>query len=99
MRWETSFSPSGESLASLRLCELLVARMCAEGLIGPVGTERIAALAGEGGGEAGPEAGKTEITPAMDETVVTMEPVGAEKAVTVRSDVAFNVSMGGTAST
>jgi hypothetical protein len=99
MRWETSFSPSRESLAPPRICELLVERMCAERLTGPVGTEGIAALAGEGVGEPGSEAGKTVITPAMDETVVTVEPVSAERAVTVRSDVAFKVSMGGTAST
>lgn len=78
---------------------MLVARTCAARLIGPVGTERIAALAGEGGGEVGPEADKTEITPAMDETVTTVEPVGAERAVTVRSDVALKVSIDGTGST
>lgn len=99
MRWETSFSPSGESLASLRTEELLVARMCAARLIGPVGTERIAALAGEGAGGASSEADKTEVTPAMDETAVTVEPVSAERAVTVRSDVALKVSIDETGST
>lgn len=66
-----------------------------------MGTERIAALAGEGGreAEAGPEADKTEVTPAMDVTVTTLEPVGAERAVTVRSDVALKVSIDGTGST
>lgn len=54
-----------------------------------MGTERIAALAGEGGGEAGAGADKTEATPAMDETVTMVAPVGAERAVTVRSDVAL----------
>lgn len=73
--------------------------MCAATLIGPVGTERIAALAGEGGGGAGPEAEKTEIAPAMDESVVTTVPVGLERAVMVRSDVALKVSIDETGST
>lgn len=60
--------------------------MCAGTLTGPVGTERIAALAGEGEGEAGPEADKTEMTPAMDGTVVS-------------SDVALKVSIDETGST
>lgn len=65
-----------------------------------MGTERIAALAGEGEGEeAGPEADKTEVTPAMDVTVTTLGPVGVERGVMVRSDVALKVSIDGTGST
>lgn len=74
--------------------------MCAERLTGPVGTVGTAAFAGEGEGETGPEAGKTVMPPARDENALTVEPVGAtERAVTVRSDVAFKVSTDGTAST
>lgn len=73
--------------------------MCAARLTGSVGTERIAALAGEGGREVGPEADKRETTPAADVIVTTVEPVGAERAVMVRSDVALKVSIDGSAST
>lgn len=73
--------------------------MCAERLTGPVGMVGTAELAGEGEGETGPEAGKTVMTPAMDESAVTVEPVGAERAVMVSSDVAFKMSTDGTAST
>lgn len=73
--------------------------MCAERLTGPVGIVGTAALTGEGGGEARPEAGKTVTTPAMDENAATVEPVGAERAVTVRSDEDFKLSTDGTAST
>lgn len=64
-----------------------------------MGTERIAALAGDGEGEADPEADKTEIAPAMVVAVVTAEPMGAERAVTVSSDVALKVSIDETGST
>jgi hypothetical protein len=72
--------------------------MCVERLMGPVGTESIAAFAGEGEREASSEAGRT-VRPAMDDIVVTVEPVGAVGAVTVRPDMAFAMSMDGTAST
>lgn len=60
--------------------------------MGPVGTERLAALAGEAAGEAASGADKTGLTPTVGKSVVTMESVCAGEIVMVRSDVALDIS-------